>query len=139
MLFRCTLQHSVLSIFLTPVPALLQVALKAFLATQLYLMTFRVFNINRIYMAVVAIFFTRLETERVKKKETLLQSCTLYSQLVLTFSQKCSLYSLTVALLTFLRATFLHFPLVSIPRTILICHCTTNSGSSQIGLWTIMN
>lgn len=64
---------------------------------------------------------------------TLLQLLTFYFQLVLPQRNT------TVILLTFLHTTLLHFHFLTLPRTILICHCTANSRSSQIGLWTIMS
>lgn len=148
MLFRCTRQHirSFLQLAgcLTPVFGTFEFRLHS-KPIFLCLIAFRVLNINHISIAVVAFFYAGVDQpNRMSTEETLLQPCTLYSQLLLTYSQKCCFFSLPhssfvnifSALLSHISMFSLSF---SLPRTILICHCTSNSGSSKIGLWTIMS
>lgn len=119
-----------------------QGALKAHvLTTELYLMIFRVFSINLIPIAVEAIFMQEWtsQTEWVQRKHCyslvpcIPSWCSLTARNVVFFLPRSGFVNI------FLCATLLHFHLLSLPRTILICHCTYNSGSSQIGLWTIMS
>lgn len=73
-------------------------------------------------------------------EEAVLLACTLYSQLVLTYSQKHCFISLPRAgFANIFCVSLLPFHLLTWPRTILICHCTTNSVGSQIWLWAIMS
>ncbi len=76
-------------------------------------MTFRVFNINQISVAVVAIFMQEW-TSQMSTEETLLQPCTLYSQSVLAYSQKCCVFSPRCGFVNIFSATLLHFHLLSL-------------------------
>lgn len=115
MLFRCTRQHirSFLQLAgcLTPVFGTFEFRLHS-KPIFLCLIAFKVLNINHISIAVVAFFYAGVDQpNRMSTEETLLQPCTLYSQLLLTYSQKCVFFpSLTVVLLTFSLHYFLTFP-----------------------------
>ncbi len=139
MLFSCAPQHILSDLFfalqldgfLTPVSALLSSGCTKSFSTEFYLMSVRVFDINQIPVAAVALFMQEWTSQN-EYRGNIATTLYLVFPAGAHLQPECGAFSLAVVFVNIFSAALLHFHLHSLPRTILICHCISNAGAHRL-------